>query len=434
MNHGLIMAWLFALLMLLPVGASAARSVDASWQADQQGLRTFLAQIGMDEQTQKELSQMTASLMNVLTLHADIQDDGVQISARLKGTNVLAASVQNTEKDEVLLRTSLVPGIAMRIPMDDIQARGSELLTQMVGQLMMDLPPVIEAWFAGLSRTEEHGTVIADAYEGGTSSVLYAFDDAELASLIDRVSAALGLREHIRSVTSQAAAANECHYLLRFVRTNDRLIGVSLTVLDAQDAQLATLSCTGFAEKETWFARVVLGYGRDGHTLFDDYQLDCQLKDDAFSLNFMCSEYTDDDAAGFRNAAAMKENRVCTTVLNAEAVRSEAGSNWRAVEQTLISEDGTIISETTGRTTQDADWLNEETIVYAGAGMDTAMTFRMEGTQSDPIVFGSEDETLIDTDGIGSEAFQAALEKGSNDLLFTLIRNLPTDVLILLFE
>lgn len=428
-----IAAWLLAILLMIPLGASAAQKMDASWTADQEGIRLLLAQLQMDAQTQKELSGMAASLMNVLTLHGSIQEDGVQLGICLKCEDALNVSVQAQENDEWLLRTSLVPDIAMRISMDENLS--SEGIGRFIGHLTQDLTPIFEGWLAGLSRTEEKGAFIGDAYEGGTESVLYRFDDAEIAALIDQAASLLGLREYVTSATHRAASANAYHYLLRLVRTNGRPSGLSLTVLNADDAQMATLSCSWFSENDTYDGRIVMGYGRDGHTWFDDYRVVGTVKEQTINLDLTCSEYTDDEAQGFRNVSALDENGVFSAVLGLNADWSENGIQVQTRGQTLIGEDGVIISAGDGSIgASDDAWISVDSRVYAGTEVKEAMGFQLKGTYCDPVALGTEHETVIGTEDIGSNLFQNALKKGVNDLMITLIRKLPAELLVLLFE
>lgn len=446
-----------AFVMLGGTALGEAYLCQVSFSADAQQLATLLEATGLGGNVAM-LAQGLEELFDMLRASMLVQHTGTEFGLYLEDTPIIeVASFQDADGLTKMI-TNLLPEhyFAYQQTEKDI-ARAAAAEAVMHGtdwpSVGVQVTDTVKAWWDALPSQLATGYFIGDAYTGGASCVTRTLDDGHIAALVDDLSALLqghgvddgflmvylpqqNLWEAISEANRSAAEANRYAYTVKQVYTADgTLCGMSLVVMDG-DSQVmsASLGLEGDS------CRLVLGWGLND----TNYYLYADAAPGELGQEWSLMMYQDPQHLGFPTVESMYEYILWMAggVLD---IRQEAGS-FR-LEMEVIDPQSAVLSDCyvsvkgqnheDGLTVDGALYLvAEDNVLPESSLLNVNITWRTadERTWSvgekQPMDFALFDELYAGTDGM----LQQELQQAENDMLVTLFKKLPSQLLTFLIN
>lgn len=435
--------------MLLCSGAHAeAFRGQITWEADARGALDYLTATSEEDPKQLEkLADAMAELSSGLDVSFGWQNNGLYGAVSLKDTLLLDMAIF-VEGEQGVIMSNLLPGHYMSIsaPLEDTmasQAASKQLEELDWSALALDAMDCLEAWLAGLATTEEHGSFMGDAYQGGTYRKTFTFDDKNVAELVAGLTDELGkhgindalledylgessLISNFLRINQQAGEENRYNYVLREVYgLNEAPIGYSLIVHEG-DVQVMTLSLA--TAENGW--RIVWGYGLNGL----NYYIGAECIREAEETFFNLMMYQDPMRAGYLPVEPFAEN----ILMMVEGKLTTRENGWHAEVEVLdpmaaiIDTYYVLDCETyaDGGSKLMLDWYLSGENGRAETPMQKS-TFTIEPCE--PKVWSVEELTDIPMDNGGDqELIDSLVEEALQDLMVNLFKLVPTQMLTML--
>lgn len=441
--------YLLICALLLCSGAHAeAFQGQITWEADAQGALDYLTATSEEDAKQLEkLADAMAELSSGLEVSFGWQNNGLYGAITLKDTLLLDMAIW-VEGEQGVIVSNLLPGHYMSVnaPQEETEASkvASEQLENMNwSALAVDALACLDEWQAGFTATEEHGSFMGDAYQGGVYRKTITFDDKSVADLVACLADVLdkhgindALLEDYLGESSliagflrknqQVAEGNRYNYVLREVYgLNETPIGYSLIVHEG-DVQVMTLSLA--TAENGW--RAIWGYGLNGQ----NYYLGTECIRDANETIFNLAVYQDPMRAGYQAVEAFAENILM--MIDGDVTARENG--WHA-DIEVIDPMAAIVDtyyvldcETyaDGGSKLTLDWYlsgehgREETPMQKS-------TITIEPCEPKSWSVDGLEEIPMD-DGGDQELIDSLVEEALQDLVVNLFRLVPTQMLTML--
>lgn len=389
-------ALLLCLLMLaVPLSARADGTAKITWQADRTGLAAWLMAAGADEASAQQYAAPAEQLMQALALTLSWSDEPerLMLAWSMKDQTLVDVDVCSSEAG-LCLGSNLLPGVVLTLDRDT--------LAELFGDLGQSDPDWLHGLLAQADNvTEQTGAVIGDAFHGGMRSKTFDVDLNQLSQ---------GLHGICRLVYSGA----------------DELIGLSCTLLDLSDEQLATLSVG--MEENVW--RAVLGYGTAEHTCFLDAFVD--LRDpDEYTADVAL--YTDDQAQGFAAASAQPENCLTAHHIAWTVQETDSGAELAGRIQTLVPGSGLLHTSLCGVFGQDGGLVSWEE--NAAVGETDVFSCRISCTQQAMTDWPDHTADIpVDVErGDPNSLLPKAIDEGMDGFMLKLFKNVPVELLMFFF-
>lgn len=435
--------------LLLCSGAHAeAFQGQITWEADARGALDYLAATSEEDAKQLEkLADAMAELSSGIEVSFGWQNNGLYGAISLKDTPLLDMAIW-AEGEQGVIMSNLLPGHYMSVsaPLEETMASkaASEQLENMNwSALAVDALACLNEWQSGLAATEEHGSFMGDAYQGGVYRKSFAFDDknvaelvASLADILDQhgINDALledylgesGMLTGFLHRNQQVAEENRYNYVLREVYgQNGAPIGYSLIVHE-DDVQVMTLSLA--TAENGW--RAIWGYGLNGQ----NYYLGAECIHDGYDTILNMAMYQDPTRAGYQAVEPFMEN----ILLMIEGNVTARENGWLAEIEVLDPMSAIIDtcyvldceSYADGGSRLTLDWyLSGENGRAESPMQRSTMTIK----PCEPKQWSVEGFTEIPMDDGGDqELIDSLVEEALQDLMVNLFRLVPTQMLTML--
>lgn len=393
---------LLTLCLLLSAVPTLAEgfALECYWEAEEAGVRAFLAQRGYEGDTLNQLTIAATALMNSLALQGQFQEDACYLSAWLGDELVIQAGAEQVG-DSVELRCSLLPGVVLHTnqAVTETQTLSSETWEAMVDEMA----GLLCNWVLGLPSEEFESS--PDAPEGTASTTSWYFSDEDVAVLMDALLAAAApsleamgetgskLSEAIHTLNEEARSRNQYEYELTLdTSAEGDLLCVTLVSWRGMDPVSSVLLGPLPDLEDAWYLETIIGVNGVVH---EQYTVIQTLADEAAQEHYIDLYSTGD-------------------------YTFETWCYW---------------SDATGE-------AGLQTEVYLSNEDDTvAWSYFMDLFPVDdiPRLKADEEHTLyINESGELSEddmsMLYAALEEGSADLMKAMFRKLPAELLVLLMN
>ena len=227
MRRGII--WLLCVLLALLPGASQAqaRQYELSYSVDVDkvletnselysiaGVEAYAEGMRYVGQSTKDMIQ---SIVDALTFRAQVQENGIRLSASLNNMEVMDLAVL-VENDTLKATSAILPGYALCVPLAEVRKLAEQVDW---GQLSDELLEETMDWAASLPCMEEVGSFAGDTYDGGTARTTYTATDKDIALLLEglllRVEAYDDVTAMVDAVLGEGTAPKMMHQLRQFV-------------------------------------------------------------------------------------------------------------------------------------------------------------------------------------------------------------------------
>ena len=443
-------AWLMAALLLaLPLQAMAdgAKTLTLTMETDASRLSPLVTElVGKDNPS---LCEDLAELINTCVFENCWQDDAIWTSFALEGETLLKIAVAYTGDKEILV-TSMIPGYALETaaqPQLDWDALSRLDLTEEAALLMERLSTLADS----LEQTEETGSFLGDAYEGGVRRVTYLLDDRTIYLLAEcflttmegseTFAQTAGVPpEEINSALAQlresllpGALENAYRYQLSLVYDeHDEIIGLSLTALEG-DKQVSTLSV---GAEENGF-EAVWGYGKDGVNYYLRFLLLAEESEDGTqALGMRLSVIEDPVHLGYALASRLDGTTAEEHLLSIGYGTVEESILFSG-EYEVTTPAGSITLSWDGDYAADPFSLSAVADVYETGSEQSLVTLRLTTGECAALTVDTEGLTIMDMDNLDAEAeaeMDDVMTQAATDLALSLFRMIPAELLMLLME
>ena len=445
-----LMAWLLAALLLaLPLQtlAEGAQSLTLTLETDAERLSPLVTDLsGKDNPA---LCESLAELINSCRLEGRWQEDATWTAFTLNGETLLESTVAFAGEKAAFV-TSLAPGYALETlaqPQIDWDVLVQTDWTEEAAPLTEKLETLADS----LEQTEETGSFLGDAYEGGVRRVTCRLDDRTIYLLAECFLSTLEGSEafawamsmpledmaaslaQLRDSLLPGALENAYRYQLSLVYDeNDALVGVSLTALEG-DKQLSTLS---IGPVENGLV-AVWGYGKGGMNYYLRLILLMEeAEDGTLALGLRLSVLEDPMHLGYAmvsrlDGAAAEEHMLSmafSPAVEGTALTGEYQVSSPA-DSTTLTWNGTYIAEPFS--------LDVVADVYASVNDRSLVTLHLTSGGGEPITMDMEGLNVMDMDDLdeaAEEELDQAMTMAMTDLTFQLFRMLPAELLVLLMQ
>lgn len=382
------------LVFTIQAWAEDAYVLTASWQAETDGMRAYLAAQGYEGSTLDQLATACTELLNCLRVRLEIQENRLYLAIIAQEQTLVDISVMDDGSGAAVIRSSMLPGIALQSnaasqaqPLTDGDL--SAMLEQAVTQTL--------AWWNALpcDRQTEQLENVAQ----GTESVLYwELYDADVAVLVDALLSCLTPLltssgcdpEALRQQNAQIADENRYTYGIWVdMDAHQSPIGGDLVVWQGEDPIVSlvyeSLTEAGDTEQIRYFGAC---FGWHGQTVEQDTLLQYIVEDDVLQFHLLSS--------------------------------------------------GAVFFDTVGALAPDGQ-LTLETAVYTGEeGASACWLYALESSIAPSTAIPSnagEQLIVVSSDGSISDesVLQSALEEGIQRFSIQALRLLPPEVLVYFF-
>lgn len=339
-----LLALLLVLMTPLCTMAEAYRvsfTVDAGEEAFLQAMQAVMpSESSTTEAADIEReAALVQTLLDGLGVDMVVDETAASVSMRLCGKQFFDATSYEIP-GKVLLTTSLLPGYALATPAAESDA---VLLAEAEwSKAALSSASGLDAWLAGLNKTESRGVFVGDAYSGGTKCTTWQLSDKDITALLDAVltedmrsamntiyAAAgleyLGILDGFDAANAKAAEENRHSYILRTVKDDaDQLIGISLTIREGEK-QLATTSL-GVRKNG---CKLVIGLGTNGQNYWFELVSAKTTADDTSTCDVSVREWaaSKDEAFAYVQGTAAPAN---TWTWHNESAAADHKKEWTA--------------------------------------------------------------------------------------------------------
>ncbi|MGN0779986.1 MAG: hypothetical protein ACI4MJ_12600 [Aristaeellaceae bacterium] len=443
----LIVCILAAMLLCQPMVAlgDGTQSMTLTLQTDAARLSPLMTALTGKEQP--ALCEKLAALLNTCVLEGRWQEDATVTTFSLNGETLLTYTIRYME-DAASITSNLIPGYALHMAREaeinwavleqcDWSDEWSYFLTQ------------AETLLASLEQTEERGSFLGDAYEGGVRRVTFQLDDQTVYLLAECMMNALAQSEdYARLMNHQAASGydalagirtellpgaleNVYRYQLSLVYdAQDTLIGISLTAMEGEK-QISTLSV---APVEGGIS-MVWGYGMGGVNYY--WRLLAvteETADGTQSLGMQLSIFQDVQHWGYAmvsqlDGAALEEHRLSLACTPSDTETGFSGQYIYVTpaENVTLSWQGTYNGETSA-VNATADW-------YHAGDEDSLLTLHLTTRETEPFEVDMEGLTAVNLDTMDeatADTLMQVMNQYTMELSITLFKMLPAELLLLM--
>lgn len=443
-----LLCMLLCMLLLCTTAQAEAYQGHIRWEADAQGALDYLAATSEDDPKKlKQLADAMAELAAGLDITFGWQDDGIYAALSLKDTLLLDMSVWAKDEQGVIM-SNLLPGHYMSVSASQEETEASQVAYEQLesmdwAAMLADVRNCLNEWLAGLAVTEERGSFMGDAYEGGVYRKSRTFDDKSIAGLVDALVAVLdkhgindallddylgesGLISGFVRWNHHIAEENQYSYVLHEVYgINETPIGYSLVALE-NDEQVMTLSLA--TAENGW--RGVWGYGLNGQ----NYYIGVECIQDAEETLFGLMMYQDPMRAGYLAVEPFVEN----ILLMVEGKCTVRERSWLAEVEVLDPMAAIIDTYYVLDYESHADGGSELVLAWYLPDEEGREETPMQRTSitiepCEPQVWSTEGMTEIPADDGGdTELIDSLVEEALQELLVNLFRLVPTQMLTML--
>lgn len=445
-----LMAWfLAAFLLALPMQAPAegAQSLILTMETDAERLSPLVTALsGKDNPA---LCESLAELLNSCVLEGAWQEDATLTAFTMKGEKLLEFAASYAGEKTTFV-TNMVPGYAMETmtqPTIDWNALAQLDWTEEAARLTEKLEILRDS----LEWTEETGSFLGDAYEGGVRRVTYGLDDRDIYLLAECVLTTLeGSEAFVRATAVRmeemhtalaqlresmlpGALENVYRYRLSLVYdADDTLTGISLTALE-RDQQISTFS---LGPVEDGLA-TVWGYGKDGVNYYLRLILLAgEAEDSTRTLSVHLSVLEDPMHMGYAMVSRLDGSTAEEHMLSMAFTPAAEGAVFMGEYQVTTPADSVTLSWN-GEYAADPFSINAVADVYAFDRNASLMTLLLTTGVSEALAVDMEGLTVLDIDAIDTDTeaeMDEVLTQAATDFCFKLFRLMPAELLILLMQ
>lgn len=449
-----VISILLALMLLSGTALAENYRLDITWEADEACALAYLEQTtNLQGSKLQNTAKAYAELARGLGIQMNFQEGWTYLAASLKDTLLLDLGVAS-DWNKVHILSNLLPGHYMTVEVSEEEAAASEAAwNQLTGAdwaaIAQEMIAARDSRLAALQHSTETGSFMGDAYEGGVLRHSYAFDDKDVAALVEDLLAVLEkhgiddklledyvgepLVEAIRQKNVQITEKNRFSYILHYVYDQmNAHVGSSLVVLE-NDQQVMTLSLCANADNG-W--RLVWGYGLNEK----NYYVEMDLIDDEASggKTFALILYEDPMRMGYRGVEPYADYVV--QMLTCTVSSQPQGNNRQWQAELILSDAGAeqnnrylIRGEHDAQTDIScviADW-------YISMEDDAVpvQTIKAELKPCEPMEWSVEGMTSIRMNDDASAALiEELVEQASQELLVKLFKLLPPQILTMFLQ
>lgn len=440
---------LAAMLLALPLQtlAEGAQSLTLTLETDAERLSPLVTALsGKDNPA---LCESLAELINSCVLEGRWQEDATWTAFSLKGETLLESTVAYTGEKAAFV-TSLAPGYALETlaqPQMDWDALVQMDWTEEAALLTEKL----ETLAASLEQTEETGSFLGDAYEGGVRRVTCRLDDRTIYLLAEcflttleqsegfAASLSLSMEElhaflaQLRESLLPGALENAYRYQFSLVYDeDDALVGVSLTAMEG-DKQLSTLSIGPVEDGLV----AVWGYGKGGVNYYLRLILLAEeAEDGTMALGLRISVLEDPMHLGYamvsRLDGAAAEEHMLSMAFSPAAEETALTGEYQVsspADSTTLTWNGTYTAEPFS--------LDVTADVYASGDDRSLVTLRLTSGTGEAITMDMDGLNVMNMDALdeaAEEELDQAMTMAVTDMTFQLFRMLPAELLVLLMQ
>ena len=425
------------LALLMPLCASAEAMgftvrIDIDGEGFTAAASSAMMEVGAEAAEAEKIADMIRQLVDGAGFEVKVDDNAFYLELQLCGGKLFDMTVY--EQDEKRLFTSsMLSGYALEEKVESnataVQQYNWEAASQSITDALLN-------WCAGIEKTEAVGFFVGDAFEGGTKCTIWTLDDKMLTQLMDavlteEVRAALAVMyeesgrdsEEILAAFDQAnkdvAKDNKYSYVLRAVENDEKLIGLSMTVLQGAE-QVATASL-GFKVDGV---RLVIGLGFEKQNYWVEADASWAVTNNEKSVRVTARE-----CAANKNEAYAYVRGTMTPVNIGEwtynAVSGDDGYAW----DSALSANGAVLLS--GKGTAVPDEMKYDGVVSVGAASNKLLDVSYSVHPADPL---PELDTALTTCSISDPADAELLEKLSNQLVAAIsarmLKLLPMDLIL----
>lgn len=349
------------LALLLPLCAAAETygfsiQVDADEANFINAVQNALVNSGAEAAAAEKQAELMKQLLDDAGIEFKADEKAFYLALQLCGSQVFDLTAY--EQDEMTLVTSsMLAGYALA---EKAESQESTVLQSDWDAASQHVAATLLKWCAGIEKTESTGMFVGDAYEGGTKCTTWTFDDQMLSQLIDEILTE-DVREVLRAVYEEmgleaaeilanldkvnkdAALNNRYAYVVRAVENEEKLVGLSLTVLQA-DEQAATIS---LGMKEDGI-KAVVGLGLEKQNYWCEFSGEWMDAENGKSAIVTVCEWaaSKDEAFAYVQVATAPANAIEWTF---NTVPDASGYTWNSAlhanGELLLSANGTAIPE-----------------------------------------------------------------------------------------
>ena len=444
-----LMACLLAVLMLaqpLTVLGEGAQVMTMSLEKDASRLSPLVTALMGEDNT--SLGEGLAELFNTLVLETRWQEDATVTTLSVKDEAILSYAVTRAG-DKACVTSSLLPDYALETVMEqglDWQSLAQADWTAEKAILAEQAATLL----ASLEQTEETGSFLGDAYEGGVRRVTYRLDDRAIYLLAECLLNTLEQSEQLYDVTGMlpedrhaavaqlrswllsAALENVYRYQLSLVYDEaDALAGISLTAL-AGDTQISTLSI-GLMEDGL---EAVWGYGRDSGNDYIRLLVLTEKTEEAQTLGIRLTVLEDPARMGYAMVSMLDGAAAEDHILSLAAFPTDDGYSVNG-EYEFTTPAGSITLMGSGTYVPEPFTLNAAVDLYETGQAASMMTLRLTTGACDAVTVNTEGLTVVDMDNMDEETeaeLSDAMYKAGTELGLRLIFMLPSELLYLLMQ
>ena len=393
---------LLTLCLLLSAVPALAEgfALECYWEAEEAGVRAFLAQRGYEGDTLNQLTIAATALMNSLALQGQFQEDACYLSVWLEDEPVIQAGVEQVG-DSVELRCSLLPGVVLCA--NQAAAETQPLSLEAWEAMAAEMEGLLYSWVLGLPSEEFESA--PDAADGIANTTSWYFSDEEVAVLVDALLTAAApsleamgetgseLTETIRTLNEEARSRNEYEYQLTLdTSAEGDLLGVALVSWRGMDPVSSLLLEPLPDLGDAWYLETSIGVNGVVHEQYTVIQtLDNEEAQEHYIDLFSTGDFTFETWCYWSEATG------------------EAGLQ---TEVYLSDEDDTVAWS------YYMDWFPVDDIPRLKAEEEHTLSMDESGELSE------DDMSML----------YAALEEGSADLMKAMFRKLPAELLVLLMN
>lgn len=445
-----LIACLLAVLMLaLPSLTMAEEAQSLTLALDTDAARLSPVVTALAGKENPELCESLAELISSCVLEGRWQEDATITSFSLNGETLLETAMLYAG-DKVTYITSFAPGYALQTAIGP-QLDWEQLLQCDWAEEKARLTERVETLAASLEQTEETGSFLGDAYEGGVRRVTCRLDDRTIYLLAEcflttleqsegfAASLSLSMEElhaflaQLRESLLPGALENAYRYQFSLVYDeDDELVGVSLTALEG-NKQISTLSVGPMEDG----LEAVWGYGLNGMNYYMRLILLTEESEDGTqAMGLRLSVLEDPMHMGYAMISKMDSSMVEEHVLSMAFSPSAEETAFSGEYQHSSPEDSATLVWN-GTCHADPFSLNAVADVYETGTDDSLLTLHLTTGTCDAITADTEGLTVLDLDTMDADAeaeLDDAVDRAITDMAFTLFRVLPAELLIMMLQ
>lgn len=349
------------LALLLPLCAAAETyGFSIQVQVDETNfmgaVQNALTNGGVDVAAAEKQAELMKQLVDGMGLQLKFDDSAFSLVFQLCGSQLFDLTAYE-QGEMTLVTSSMLAGYALA---ETAESQESTIPQSEWDAAAQSVAATLLSWLDDVEKTESAGMFVGDAFEGGTKCTTWTLDDKMLSQLIDEM-----LTEDVREVLSamyeemgleaaeiltnldkvnkDAALNNRYAYVLRAVENEKKLVGLSLTVLQA-DEQAATIS---LGMKEDGI-KAVAGLGLEKQNYWCEFSGGWMDAENGKSVIVTVREWaaSKGEAFAYVQGATAPANAIEWTF---NAIPDAAGYSWNSAlhanGEVLLNANGTVVPE-----------------------------------------------------------------------------------------